>query len=126
MKKIVYSPKAPEPIGPYSQGVAFGNLLFLSGQIAIRQETGDLIMSSIADETRQVMENIKFLLEAAGTDFSKIVKTSIFLSSMSHFQEVNQVYASYFVGDYPARETVAVNGLPKGVNVEISVIVALN
>lgn len=125
MKKIVYSPKAPEPIGPYSQGVVFGNLLFLSGQIAIQQETGSLILSSIAEETRQVMENIRFLLEEAGTDFSKIVKTSIFLSSMAHFQEVNQIYASYFEGNYPARETVAVSGLPKGVNVEISVIVAL-
>ncbi len=126
MKKIVYSSKAPEPIGPYSQGVIFGNLLFLSGQIAIEQSTGTLIMSSVADETKQVMENIKFLLDEAKTDFSKIVKTSIFLSSMEHFQEVNRVYASYFEGNYPARETVAVSGLPKGVNVEISVIVALN
>jgi 2-iminobutanoate/2-iminopropanoate deaminase len=126
MKKIVYSSKAPEPIGPYSQGVIFGNLLFLSGQIAIEQATGSLIMSSVADETKQVMENIKFLLDESKTDFSKIVKTSIFLSSMEHFQEVNRVYASYFEGNYPARETVAVSGLPKGVNVEISVIVALN
>lgn len=120
-KSIVYTKNAPDPIGPYSQAVKAGNMLFASGQIAIDPETNELIQGTIAEETKQVMENISSLLEASGYVFADIVKTSIFLSDMNHFAEVNQVYGSYFSSDFPARETVAVLGLPKNVNVEISV-----
>ncbi|MEJ7778033.1 MAG: RidA family protein [Daejeonella sp.] len=121
MKSIIYTELAPSPIGPYSQAVKAGNMLFISGQIAIDPETDELIQGSIADETTRVMLNIQALLSASGYTFAEIVKTSIFLSDMKHFTEVNGVYGSYFNSDFPARETVAVLGLPKNVNVEISV-----
>jgi 2-iminobutanoate/2-iminopropanoate deaminase len=121
MKQIIYTNTAPEPIGPYSQGVQAGNMLFLSGQIAIDPATDELIEGSVSDEAIRVMENIKALLSSAGYSFSEIVKTTIFLTDMKYFAEVNQVYGSYFTGDFPARETVAAAGLPKNVNVEISV-----
>ena len=121
MKKIIYSNAAPEPIGPYSQAVQAGNMLFVSGQIAIDPATNELIDGSVSDEAVRVMENIKVLLTKAGYSFSDIVKTTIFLTDMKYFAEVNQVYGSYFKGDFPARETVAAAGLPKNVNVEISV-----
>lgn len=121
MKRIIYTNTAPEPIGPYSQGVHAGNMLFLSGQIAIDPSNNELIAGSVADEAHQVMRNIKALLDEAGFSFSDVVKTTIFLTDMKYFTEVNEVYGSYFNSDYPARETVAAAGLPKNVNVEISV-----
>jgi len=121
MKSIIYTKDAPAPIGPYSQAVKAGNMLYVSGQIAIDPSTQELIEGNIEDETRRVMNNIQALLEASGFSFSDIVKTSIFLSDMKHFALVNGVYGSFFHSDFPARETVAVLGLPKNVNVEISV-----
>ena len=120
-KQIIRSDQAPSPIGPYSQAVKAGGFLFLSGQIALHPVSGELVMQNLESETRQVMENIRSVLAQAGVSFDSIVKTSIFLSDMAHFARVNEVYASYFSGDYPARETVQVAGLPKNVNVEISV-----
>ena len=121
-KQIVNTEKAPAPIGPYNQSVKANGFLFISGQIAIVPGTGELEMESIQSETHQVMNNLKAILTEAGTDFSAVVKTTIFLSDMSLFAAVNEIYGSYFSGDHPARETVAVKGLPKGVNVEISMI----
>ena len=120
-KKIINSSSVPSPIGPYSQAVRAGGFIFCSGQIAIDPDSGILKMVSIEEETRQVMSNIGKLLEASGCKFSNIVKTSIFISDMDIFPEVNEIYASYFAGNFPARETVAVKTLPKHVNVEISV-----
>ena len=121
-RKIIHTSNAPEAIGPYSQAVQIGNMLFMSGQIAINPKSGALEMPDIITETHQVMKNILAVLAAAEFDLSHVVKTTIFLSDMNYFQEVNTVYASYFLGSYPARETVAVAGLPKNVNVEISMI----
>lgn len=126
MEKIINTSKAPSPIGPYSQAVMVNNMLFASGQIAINPLTGDLVMDDIKSETKQVMENIKAVLAEAGMSFENVVKTSIFLSDMNHFAYVNEVYGSYFSKDFPARETVQVAGLPKNVNVEISVIAVKN
>jgi len=120
MKKAILTPNAPAPIGPYSQGIRSGNMVFLSGQIALDPMTGELNMEDLATETHQVMLNIAALLKEEGLDFSHVVKASIFLSDMNHFQEMNKVYGGYFSDAPPARETVAVLGLPKGVNVEIS------
>lgn len=122
MKSIIYTNKAPEPIGPYSQAVQTGNMLFISGQIPIIPETGELISGTISDEAMQVMKNLEALLLKAELGFNHVVKTTIFLSDMKHFAEVNEVYGSFFTSDFPARETVAVLGLPKNVNVEISMI----
>ena len=122
MKTIINTPKAPQPIGPYSQAVLTGNTLYVSGQIAIEPISGELITHSIVEEAEQVMQNLKAVLEQAEMDFSHIVKTTIFLSSMDDFAKVNEVYGTYFSKDYPARETVAVKTLPKSVNVEISAI----
>ena len=124
-KKIVNSSQAPAPIGPYNQAVKTGNLLFISGQISLVPGTDELINSSVSDEANQVMKNLSAILKEAGADFSNVVKSTIFLTSMDYFAEVNAVYGKYFNGDYPARETVAVKGLPKNVNVEISMIAAL-
>lgn len=121
-KKIINTTNAPSAIGPYSQAVLAGNTLYCSGQIAIDPATGELVQDSIESETHQVMKNIKALLTEANMDFSNIVKTSIFLSDMNQFSQVNEVYASYLSLPYPARETVQVAKLPKNVNVEISVI----
>jgi 2-iminobutanoate/2-iminopropanoate deaminase len=122
MKSIIQTDKAPAPIGPYSQAVQAGNMLFISGQIAIDPATNQLISGGIKEEAKQVMNNLEAVLKTAGFSFEHIVKTSIFLSDMNHFADVNEIYGSYFQSDYPARETVAVLGLPKNVNVEISVI----
>jgi 2-iminobutanoate/2-iminopropanoate deaminase len=122
MKVIINTADAPAPIGPYSQAVQAGNMLFVSGQIAIVPSTGELMTLNILRETTQVMENIGAILKQAGFDYSNIVKTTIFLTDMQNFSSVNEVYGNYFKTDFPARETVAVRGLPKGVNVEISVI----
>ncbi len=123
--KIIYTKQAPEPIGPYSQAVAAGNMLFISGQIPINPQTGELVTSSIKEEALQVMKNLSAILKEAGLDFSHVVKTSIFLSDMQLFGVVNEVYAAFFSGNYPARETVAVKTLPRSVNVEISMIALL-
>lgn len=120
-KQVIRTEKAPAPIGPYSQAVKAGGLLFVSGQVAIDPATGEMNMATLEEETRQVMKNIEAVLSEAKLTFSHVVKTTIFLSDMSLFAQVNEIYGSYFTGDYPARETVAVKGLPKGVNVEISV-----
>ncbi|HEY0670443.1 MAG TPA: RidA family protein [Sphingobacteriaceae bacterium] len=122
MKNIIDTPQAPAPIGPYSQGVQTGNMLFISGQIAIDPVTDALMIDDITVETNQVMQNLKAILERAGYDFEHVVKTTIFLTDMALFPKVNDVYGSYFTSTFPARETVAVAGLPKGVSVEISAI----
>lgn len=121
MKTIINTTSAPAPIGPYSQAVIANGFLFASGQVAINPENGDLNLTSISEETHQVMRNIKAVLIEANYGFEHIVKTTIFLSDMTLFVQVNEVYGSYFDTHYPARETVAVKGLPKGVNVEISI-----
>ncbi len=122
MKEIINSSKAPAPIGPYSQAVKANNTLYVSGQIPINEETGNLINSSIEAETEQVMKNLQYILNQASLSFRNVVKCSIFISDMSNFNTINEVYGKYFEEDPPARETVEVSGLPKGVNVEISCI----
>lgn len=122
MKKIINTANAPAPIGPYNQAVMSGDMLFISGQIALIPGTAELSNSDIAAEANRVMQNLQAILTEAGMDFSHVVKTTIFLSDMSLFTQVNEIYGSYFTTDYPARETVAVKGLPKNVNVEISMI----
>ncbi|GAO45291.1 RidA family protein [Flavihumibacter petaseus] len=124
-KNIINTPQAPAPIGPYSQAVQAGPLLFISGQVAFEPATGNLMTSDIPTETRQVMENLKAILLEAGLDFNHVVKTTIFLSDMANFSAVNEVYGQYFTDAFPARETVAVKGLPRNVNVEISMIAAV-
>ncbi|MFZ6001442.1 MAG: RidA family protein [Bacteroidota bacterium] len=121
-KEVVYSANAPEPIGPYSQAIKAGNMLFISGQIAIQKSSGQILTANIVDETQQVMKNLDEVLKAGGMTFANVVKTTIFLKSMGDFPKVNEVYGSYFASQPPARETVEVSGLPKGVNVEISCI----
>ena len=121
MKNIINTTSAPAPIGPYSQAVIANGFLFVSGQVAINPENNELNLTSIPEETHQVMRNVKAVLLEAGYGFEHVVKTTIFLSDMALFAEVNEVYGSYFDSAFPARETVAVRGLPKGVNVEISV-----
>ncbi len=122
MKKIIHTPDAPAPIGPYSQAVQIGNFLYTSGQIAINPANGELETRDIIQETTRVMQNLQAILQAAGFQFSDVVKTGIFLSDMNFFNRVNEVYASYFTGNFPARETVAVRTLPRNVNVEISMV----
>jgi 2-iminobutanoate/2-iminopropanoate deaminase len=121
MKNVINTINAPAPIGPYSQAITAGNFVFVSGQVAINPSTNELVLDDIKTETKQVMENIKFILTEAGIDFSNIVKTSIFLKDMQSFSQVNEVYGPYFKDQFPARETIQVAGLPKNVNVEISV-----
>jgi 2-iminobutanoate/2-iminopropanoate deaminase len=121
-KSVVYSDQAPEPIGPYSQAIQSGYMLFVSGQIAINRATGQLVTGTIPEETEQVMKNLQAVLAAAGMDFSHVVKCSIFLKDMNNFPVVNEVYGKYFTANPPARETVEVSRLPKDVNVEISCI----
>ncbi|WP_332733133.1 RidA family protein [Flavihumibacter sp.] len=121
-KKIINTPHAPAPIGPYSQAVQVGSFLYISGQVAINPVTGNLEATDAAGETEQVMRNLKAVLHEAGMNFSDVVKTTIFLSDMGLFNSVNEVYGRFFDSDYPARETVAVKGLPRNVNVEISMI----
>lgn len=125
-KEIIYSAQAPEPIGPYSQAVKAGNMLFVSGQIAINRATGVIVNSSIPNEANQVMANIEAVLKQAGTSFENVVKCSIFLKDMNNFPVVNEVYGKYFSSNPPARETVEVSRLPKDVNVEISCIAIIN
>jgi 2-iminobutanoate/2-iminopropanoate deaminase len=122
MKTIINTKNAPAPIGPYSQGVMINDLLYVSGQIAINPANGNLVMDNIIEETKQVMENLKAILEAANLNFTNVIKTTIFLKDMNNFKSVNEVYGSYFTKDFPARETVEVARLPKDVHVEISVV----
>ncbi len=125
MKKIINTPNAPAPIGPYSQAVQTGNMLFVSGQIPINPATGEMVIDSIEAEATQVMKNLEAVLTEAGASFDNVVMTTIFLADMGDFAAVNAVYGTYFTADFPARATVAVKTLPKSVNVEISVIAAL-
>lgn len=125
MHQIVYTPQAPEPIGPYSQAIKAGNTIYCSGQIAINPENQKLITGDIQLETRLVLENLKAVLEAAGASLKQVVKCSIFLADMAQFEAVNEVYAEYFSENKPARETIEVSRLPKNVSVEISAIAVL-
>lgn len=126
MKKIIYSENAPAPIGPYNQAILKGNTLYTSGQIAIHPISGELITATIQEETRQVMENMKAVIETAGMTFENVVKSTIFITNMNNFGTINTIYGSYFnEKTAPARETVQVSGLPKNVNVEISMIAIL-
>jgi len=125
-KSIIQTKQAPAAIGPYSQAIKVGNLLFVSGQIPIDPETGTVIIGGIEASTHRVMKNIEAILEAADYGFDNVVKTTIFIKSMDDFSKINAVYASYFTGKYPARETVEVSGLPKDVEIEISVIASLD
>ena len=124
-KKVINTNKAPAPIGPYNQAIISNNMIFISGQIALNPETNELLNTDVETETHQVMRNLSAILDEAGINFQHVVKTTIFLSDMSLFASVNEIYGSYFAADYPARETVAVKGLPKNVNVEISMIATI-
>ena len=124
-KIIIKTANAPEPIGPYNQAVLAGDTLYISGQICIEPVTGKLKQRDIQDETHQAMQNLRAILVAAGMGFNHVVKTTIFITDMRQFSEINEVYGKYFDGDFPARETVQVSALPKFVNVEISMIVAV-
>lgn len=121
-KEVIYSANAPEPIGPYSQAIKVGSMLFVSGQIAIQKSTGKIITDNIMEETNQVLTNLGEVLVAAGMDFSNVVKCTIFLKDMNQFPQVNEAYGKKFTASPPARETVEVSRLPKDVNVEISCI----
>ena len=125
-KEIISTENAPQAIGPYSQAVKAGNLMFISGQIPLNPKTGDLVAESIEDQARQVLENVKSICEEAGRSLDDIVKISIFLTDLSNFAVVNDVMKEYFSEPYPARATVEVSGLPLGVNVEIEAIVLIN
>ena len=120
-KQIIQTEQAPAPIGPYSQAVKANGFLFISDQVAIDPATNEVVTGGLVKEAQQVMKNIDAILKEANLSFQHVVKTTIFLSDMSLFAEVNEIYAGYFDGDFPARETVAVKGLPKNVNVEISI-----
>jgi 2-iminobutanoate/2-iminopropanoate deaminase len=124
-KGIINTTAAPAPIGPYNQAITMNGFLFISGQICIDPATGELKKKDLQEETHQVMHNLKAILQAAGLTFSNVVKTSIFLTDMNRFAEVNEIYGKYFDSDFPARETVQVSALPKFVNVEISMIAAV-
>jgi 2-iminobutanoate/2-iminopropanoate deaminase len=126
MKKIITTSHAPAPLGPYNQAVLSGNMLYTSGQIAINPKTGEFVLDDIKTETKQVMENMKAVLKAANMTFENVIKTSIFISDMDNFTQINEVYGSYFDDAIaPARETVEVARLPKDVNVEISMIASV-
>jgi 2-iminobutanoate/2-iminopropanoate deaminase len=125
-KRIINTPDAPEPIGPYNQAIMAGNMLFISGQVAINPKNNTIEAKDIFEETHQVMHNLRAVLHASALDFKHVVKTTIFLTDMALFTSVNEVYGKYFSGEFPARETVAVKGLPKNVNVEISMIAVIS
>lgn len=121
-KTIINTSSAPAPIGPYNQAIQTGNMLFISGQVCIDPATNQLKNKDLQEETHQVMHNLKAILQEAGMTFSNVVKTTIFLTDMNRFSEVNEIYGKYFTDSFPARETVQVSALPKFVNVEISMI----
>jgi 2-iminobutanoate/2-iminopropanoate deaminase len=122
---IINTSQAPAPIGPYNQAIQMNGFLFISGQICIDPATGELRKKDLQEETHQVMHNLKAILQEAGLHFNNVVKTTIFLTDMNRFAEVNEIYGKYFQGNFPARETVQVSALPKFVNVEISMIAAV-
>ena len=124
--RIIYSQYAPDPIGPYSQAVSVNGLLYISGQIAINTKTQELITGSIESETTQVMENIGSILKEASTDFSKVIKCSIFIKNMNDFTKINEIYSKYFNINFPARETIEVSKLPKNGNIEISCVASVD
>ena len=124
IKTIVNTENAPAPIGPYNQAILCGNMLFISGQVALKPGSTVLMNKDIIEETHQVMKNLQSILSEAKMNFNNVVKTTIFLSDMELFNQVNDIYGSYFDNDFPARETIAVKGLPKNANVEISMIAA--
>jgi 2-iminobutanoate/2-iminopropanoate deaminase len=124
-KQIINTKSAPAPIGPYNQAILSGNMLFISGQICIDPATGEMKNKDIQQETHQVMHNLKAILATAGMTFVNVVKTSIFITDMNRFSEINEVYGKYFEGDFPARETIQVSALPKFQNVEISMIAVM-
>ena len=123
-KKFINTQSAPAPIGPYNQAVLINGTLYISGQVCIDPQTGSLKNRDIQDEMHQVMQNLKAILSEAGMTFSNVVKTTIFITDMNQFSEINEIYGKYFSGDFPARETVQVSALPKFVNIEISMIAA--
>ena len=123
-KKIINTTDAPAPIGPYNQAILADKVLYISGQVCIDPSSGNLKNKDLQEETHQVMHNLKAILQAAGMSFNNVVKTTIFLTDMNRFSEVNEIYGKYFEGDFPARETIQVSALPKFVNVEISMIAA--
>jgi len=124
-KQIINTSSAPAPIGPYNQAIRSGNFLFISGQVCIDPATGDLKNKDVQEETHQVMHNLKAILSEAGMTFNNVVKTTIFITDMKRFSEINEVYGKYFEGNFPARETVQVSALPKFVNIEISMIAVI-
>lgn len=121
-KIVINTPNAPAPIGPYNQAIMAGDTLYISGQICIDPATGNMDNKDVQAETHRAMHNLRAILQAAGMSFKQVVKTTIFITDMKQFSEINEVYGKYFEGDYPARETVQVSALPKFVNVEISMI----
>lgn len=121
-KKVITTKNAPAPIGPYNQAIMVDNTLYISGQVCIDPSTGNLKNKDVQEETHQVMQNLKTILEEAGMNFNNVVKTTIFITDMNRFSEINEIYGKYFDGQFPARETVQVSALPKFVNVEISMI----
>lgn len=121
-KKVITTKNAPAPIGPYNQAILVNDTLYISGQVCIDPTSGNLKNKDLQEETHQVMQNLKSILQEAGMSFNNVVKTTIFLTDMNRFSEVNEIYGKYFDGDFPARETVQVSALPKFVNVEISMI----
>ena len=123
-KRIINTANAPDPIGPYNQAILVNNVLYISGQVCIDTKTSALKNKDLQEETHQVMHNLKAILQEAGMSFNNVVKATIFLTDMTRFSEVNEIYGKYFEGDFPARETVQVSALPKFVNVEISMIAA--
>ncbi len=126
MKEIIFNQAAPDPIGPYSQAVRFGHMVFTSGQVALDAATGTMLQNNLQEEAHQVMKNLQLVLQASGAEFKHVVKTTIFLTDMAFFSEVNEVYGSYFPeGTFPARETVQVSALPRQARVEISMIACL-
>lgn len=123
MEKIIINTKnAPAPIGPYNQAIIINGTIYISGQICIEPSSGNLKNKDIQEETHQVMQNLRSILQEAGMSFNEVVKTTIFITDMNQFSTINEIYGKYFEGDFPARETVQVSALPKGVNVEISMI----
>lgn len=125
-KEIINSTNAPAPIGPYNQAVKAGNLLFVSGQIAIDPSTGQLLVANIEEETTMVLKNLEAILKEAGIGFENVLKSTIFITDMNNFTKINEVYGKFFLAPFPARETVEVSKLPKGVNIEISVIALIS
>ena len=121
-KKAIQTVAAPSAIGPYSQGIRCGTLLFVSGQIPLNPKTGELVKGSIEDETHQVLTNLRAVIEEGGSSFKDVLRTTIFLTDLNHFARVNEIYATYFSAPFPARVTIQVSGLPKGAQVEIDAI----